>query len=97
VGISKSQTRKWFDAECKSAIGRRGEARQSYLRSSTPEAKELFEQERRLCKRTLQREKISYMNVLLSSTEQDYSQGMVRNFFARIRKFKKYNPTLKAV
>jgi len=37
------------------------------------------------------------MNKLLNSTEQDYSQGRVRNFFARIMKYKKYNPMLKAV
>jgi len=84
VGISKSQTRKWFNAECRSAIARRREARQNYLRSNTPEAKELFEQERRLCKRILQREKRNYMNELISSTEQDYSQVGYETFLRKL-------------
>jgi len=59
--------------------------------------KELFEQELKTCRRFLQRVKRNYMNELLSSTEQDLSQGKGRNFFTKTKKYKKFNPTLKAV
>jgi len=45
----------------------------------------------------MQREKINYMNELLRDTEQDYTQGRVRNFFVKIKKYKQFNPNLKAV
>lgn len=48
-------------------------------------------------KKPVRREKRNYMNELLISTQQDYSQARMRNFFTKIRKYEKHNPTLKAV
>lgn len=45
----------------------------------------------------MQREKRNYMNELLRETEQDRSQGKIRNFFVKIKKYKQFNPNLKAV
>ncbi|KAL4082886.1 hypothetical protein QTP88_029540 [Uroleucon formosanum] len=61
------------------------------------ESKELFETERKRCKQVIQREKRKYMNEIIHNTEQDYTQGRVRNFFAAIKRHQKYNPTLKVI
>lgn len=37
------------------------------------------------------------MNELLRETEQDRTQGKIRNFFVKIKKYKQYNSNLKAV
>jgi len=35
--------------------------------------------------------------MILYITQQDYTQGRVRNFLAAIKRHQKYNPTLKAI
>jgi hypothetical protein len=37
------------------------------------------------------------MNELLHKTEQDRTQGKIQNFFVKIKKYKQFNPNLKAV
>lgn len=37
------------------------------------------------------------MNELLHNTEQDHTQGRVWNFFIKIKKYKQFNPNLKAI
>lgn len=76
---------------------KRNEYRQKYLRNLSAESKELFETERKRCKQIIQREKRKYMNEIIHNTEQDYTQGRVRNFFTAIKRHQKYNPTLKAI
>lgn len=41
--------------------------------------------------------KKNYMNELLRETEQDHTQGRIRKFFVKIKKYKQFNPNLKAV
>lgn len=48
-------------------------------------------------KKVLQREKRKFMNELLRFTEQDYSQGNVRQFLTTIKKYKQFNPMLKGI
>jgi len=43
-----------------------------------------FEAERKACKLIIQKEKRNYINDLLIETEQDFTQGRIRNFFAKI-------------
>lgn len=76
---------------------KRNEYRQNYLKNHLAGSKELFEKERRRCKQIIQREKRKFMNEILLNTEQDYTQGRVRNFFATIKKHQKFIPTLKAI
>lgn len=64
---------------------KRNEYRQNYLRNLLAESKELFETERKKCKQVIQRKKRKYMNEIIHNTEQDYTQGRVRNFFAAIK------------
>lgn len=65
------------------------------LRSQSQVTKEAFKFEQKKCKSITQREKRSYMNNVLSSTNQDHSQGKIRQFF--IRSFKILNSNLKAI
>jgi len=37
------------------------------------------------------------MNEILRETEQDRTQGSIWNFFVKIKKYKKFNPKMKAV
>ncbi|VVC36479.1 Reverse transcriptase domain [Cinara cedri] len=69
----------------------------STLELKTPLSEEKYEAERRACKQVMQREKRNHMNELLRETEQDHTQGRIRNFFVKIKKYKQFNPNLKAV
>ncbi|KAF0702148.1 craniofacial development protein 2-like, partial [Aphis craccivora] len=89
IGESKNQTKPWYNNTCKNAVRKRNEARLKYLRFQT--------QERRKCKGIIQKEKRTYMNDLLRSTEQDYSHGKIRQFFKKIKRYKTFNPSLKAI
>ncbi|XP_029340938.1 craniofacial development protein 2-like [Acyrthosiphon pisum] len=97
LGEPKKRENKWFNSDCRKAVKKRSEARQRYLQLKTPLSEEKYEEERRACKRVMQREKRNYMNELLRETEQDRSQGKIRNFFVKIKKYKQFNPNLKAV
>jgi hypothetical protein len=97
LGEYRNQSKKWYNSECQNAVLKRNEYRQNYLRNQSAEAKELFEEERRRCKQVIQREKRKYLNEILRNTEQDHTQGRVRTFFAAIKKYQKFNPTLKAI
>jgi len=57
----------------------------------------IYEAERRACERIMQKEKRNYMNDLLRETELDHTQGRIQNFFPKIKKYKQFNPILKAV
>lgn len=37
------------------------------------------------------------MNELLRETEQERTRGRIRNFFVKMKKYKQFNPNLKAV
>lgn len=68
-----------------------------YIESQTTHLKEAFEAERREYKKVLQREKIKCMNELLRSTEHNYTQENLKQFFITIKKYKQFNSMLKAV
>ncbi|KAL4104223.1 hypothetical protein QTP88_019532 [Uroleucon formosanum] len=97
LGEPKKRENKWFNSDCRKAVQKRSEARHRYLQLKIPLSEEKYEEERRACKRVMQREKRNYMNELLRETEQDRSQGNIRNFFVKIKKYKQFYPNLKAV
>ncbi|KAL4135669.1 hypothetical protein QTP88_007267 [Uroleucon formosanum] len=97
LGEPKKRENKWFNSDCRKAVKKRSEARQRYLQLKILLSEEKYEEERRACKRVMQREKRNYMNELLRETEQDRSQGKIRNFFVKIKKYKQFNPNLKVV
>ncbi|XP_025407600.1 craniofacial development protein 2-like [Sipha flava] len=85
------------EIEKESETNQRKEARHEYIEYKTTHLKKAFEAERRECKKVVQREKRKYLNELLQSTEQNFTQGKVRHFFAVIKKSKQFNPMLKAI
>lgn len=97
LGESRHKSKSWYNDKCRHAVLKRKQSRRDYIENQSAHLKEAFEAERRECKKVLQREKRKFMNELLRSTEQNYTQGNVREFFTTIKKYKQFNPMLKAI
>ncbi|KAL4143954.1 hypothetical protein QTP88_006202 [Uroleucon formosanum] len=94
---NKSKEKKWYNEICREAIKKRRIARSDFIRTGSQIEKNIFLNERKNCKRIIQREKRNFINGILEETEKDRSQGKIRNFFKTIGWYKDFNPTLEAI
>ncbi|KAL4098346.1 hypothetical protein QTP88_022976 [Uroleucon formosanum] len=94
---NKSKEKKWYNEICREAIKKRRIARSDFIRTGSQIEKNIFLNERKNCKRIIQREKRKFINGILEEAEKDRSQGKIRNFFKTIGRYKDFNPTLKAI
>jgi hypothetical protein len=82
----------WYNEKCRSAVEKRNRARVKYMASDTQALKDMYETERKICKRIVQREKRKYLNRILENAENYHSLGRTRHFFQIIKQYQKCNP-----
>lgn len=81
---NKSKKKKWYNEICRKVIEKRRIARSDFIRIGSQTEKNIFLNERKNCKRIIQREKRKFINGILEEAEKDRSQGKIRNFFKTV-------------
>jgi hypothetical protein len=56
---------KWYNEECRAAVEKRSKDREKYIKNDT--LKDLYEFKWRKCKKTIQREKRKYLNMIMQT------------------------------
>jgi len=88
----KNARNRWYNEECHATVNECSSARLKYMASGTQEMKGIYETQRKICKRIIQREKRKYLNRILENAENDHSLRRTRHFFRIIKQYRKFNP-----
>lgn len=90
-GRKKKRRKKkpWFDHECEQMVEERIERKKAWMYSNNIENRESYNKSNRDTNKLLRRKKRQYILSLLDKAEEDNTANNSRNFFRKIRFFKK--------
>ncbi|VVC45984.1 Endonuclease/exonuclease/phosphatase [Cinara cedri] len=92
IGELKRSKNTLYNDVCRIAVDKRRKARDDFIKHNSQITKEVFIRERKICKDTLQREKIKFFSNTLQIAEKDHTQGRTRSFFRVVKQYKQFNP-----
>jgi hypothetical protein len=79
----------WFDEECEQKVIERKERKRIWINSDTAENKDRYIESNKETNKILRRKKRMYVNSLIDKAEQERSTNNARDFYRKIRFFKK--------
>lgn len=86
---TKRNKKPWFDHECEQMLEERIKRKKAWMNSNNMEAKERYNQANRDANKLLKRKKRLYINSLLEKAEEENTANNAKDFYRKIRYFKK--------